>query len=94
MMTCNFSNNNETDLSVMPRVSSKRQITLPASQCRIAGINPGDKYRSLIVDGRITIVPQITDSAWKCLDHLHRDDAISDRQSLQDFIEQRRTDSR
>ena len=78
----------------MPRVSSKRQITLPAHQCRIVGINPGDKYRSLVANGCITIVPQKTGSAWKCLDHLHHDDAISDQQSLQDSIEQRRTDSR
>ncbi len=78
----------------MPRVSSKRQITLPAKQCRIVGIKPGDKFRSFVANGYITIVRQKTGRAWKCLNHLHRDDAISDLQSLQDSIEQRRTASR
>ena len=40
----------------MPRVSSKRQITLPATQCREAGIAPGDECRSYVHNGRITIV--------------------------------------
>ncbi len=78
----------------MPRVSSKRQITLPASQCRMVGINPGDEYKSFISKGHISIVRQKTDSAWKCLSHLRRDDSISEQQSLQDSIEQRRAVSR
>ena len=40
----------------MPRVSAKRQITLPIEQCREVGIEPGDEYRSYVADGRITIV--------------------------------------
>jgi bifunctional DNA-binding transcriptional regulator/antitoxin component of YhaV-PrlF toxin-antitoxin module len=40
----------------MPKVSSKRQITLPIEQCRQAGIEPGDEYQSFVVDGRITII--------------------------------------
>ena len=40
----------------MPRVSAKRQVTLPVAQCREAGIGPGDEYRSYVADGRITIV--------------------------------------
>ncbi len=40
----------------MPRVSAKRQITLPIDQCREVGIGPGDEYRSFVADGRITIV--------------------------------------
>ena len=78
----------------MPRVSSKRQITLPAKQCRIVGISPGDEYRSFVADGHICIVRQKSGSAWKRLKYLHRDDSVSDRQSLQDSIEQRREVSR
>ncbi len=77
----------------MPRVSSKRQITLPATQCRIVGINPGDEYKSFVANGHITIVRQKKGSAWKCLNHLDQDNSISERQSLQYSIEQRRETS-
>ena len=41
----------------MPKVSSKRQITLPVDQCRLAGIVPGDDYESFVDnDGHITII--------------------------------------
>ena len=33
----------------MPKVSSKRQITIPIDQCRCLGIEPGDKVKSLVV---------------------------------------------
>lgn len=43
----------------MPKVSSKRQITLPVDQCRLAGIEPGDEYDSYVDnDGHITIILQ------------------------------------
>ncbi len=74
----------------MPRVSSKRQITLPAAQCRIVGINPGDKYKSFTANGHISIVRQTKGSAWKCLNHLNPDNSISEQQSLHDSIERRR----
>ena len=47
----------------MPRVSAKRQITLPVDQCREVGIGPGDEYRSFVVDGRITIVRKTAGAA-------------------------------
>lgn len=74
----------------MPRVSSKRQITLPAGQCRIAGIEPGDEYRSFIAGKRITIVRQEPGDAWGCLAHLRADEAVTDEQSRQDAIERKR----
>ncbi len=74
----------------MPRVSSKRQITLPAGQCRIAGIEPGDEYRSFIAGKRITIVRQEPGDAWGCLAHLRADEAVTDEQSRQDVIERKR----
>lgn len=41
----------------MPIISAKRQITLPAEQCRLAGLEPGDEYESYIDNhGHITIV--------------------------------------
>ena len=31
----------------MPKVSAKRQITLPVSQCEALGIEPGMKWKAL-----------------------------------------------
>ncbi len=74
----------------MPKVSSKRQITLPAAQCRLAGIEPGDECQSFVADGRITIVRQEPGSAWGCLAHLRADETVTDEQSRQDAIERER----
>jgi len=70
----------------MPRVSAKRQITLPVDQCREAGIGPGDEYRSFIADGRITIVRKTAGAARGFLRHVAGDPAVSDDQSLQDAL--------
>ena len=74
----------------MPKVSAKRQLTLPANQCRLAGIEPGDECRSFVARGRITLVRQQPGSAWGCLAHLRADETVSDDQSLQDAIERKR----
>lgn len=78
----------------MPKVSAKRQITLPAGQCRIAGIEPGDEYRSFVAGKRITIVRREPGDAWGCLKHLRADEAVSDEQSRQDAIERKQTNTR
>ncbi len=77
----------------MPKVSAKRQITLPADQCRLAGIEPSDECRSFVADGRITIVRQQPGSAWGCLAHLEGDPTVSDEESRQDAIERKRDQS-
>ena len=74
----------------MPKISAKRQITLPAEQCRLVGIEPGDECLSFVADGRITIVRQELGSAWGCLTHLEGDPKISDEESRQDAIEGKR----
>ena len=74
----------------MPKFSAKRQITLPADQCRLAGIEPGDEYLSFVADGRITIVRQQPGSAWGCLAHLEGDPSVSDDESRQDAMERKR----
>lgn len=74
----------------MPKVSAKRQITLPAGQCRSVGIEPGDDCRSFVADGRITIVRQQSGSAWGCLAHLRAEETVSDERSRQDAIERKR----
>ena len=41
----------------MPKVSAKRQITLPIEQCRAAGIKPGDEYESYVSGiGQVMII--------------------------------------
>lgn len=75
----------------MPKVSAKRQITLPADQCRLAGIEPGDECRSFVADGRITIVRQEPGSAWGCMAHLEGDQKVSDEASRQDALERKRS---
>lgn len=73
----------------MLRVNAKRQITIPANQCRLAGIEPGHECRSIVADGRITIIRQQPGSAWGCLAHLRADESVSDVESRQHSIEAR-----
>lgn len=70
----------------MPKVSAKRQITLPVDQCSEVGIGPGDEYRSFVADGRITIVRKVPGAARGCLRHVRGDSAISDDESLHDAL--------
>ena len=71
----------------MPRVSAKRQITLPVEQCREVGLGPGDEYRSYVADGRITIVRKTAGAAGGMLRHVAGDPAVSDEESLQDALD-------
>ena len=72
----------------MPRVSAKRQITLPIDQCREIGIGPGDEYRSFVADGRITIVRKEAGAAKGFLRHVVGDPDLSDEESLQDALDE------
>ena len=71
----------------MPRVSAKRQITLPVEQCREVGIEPGDEYRSFVAGGRITIVRKVKGSARGALHHIVPDPNLSDDESLRDALD-------
>ena len=73
---------------LMPRVSAKRQITLPVDQCREVGIGPGDEYRSFVADGRITIVWKTAGAARGFLRHIAGDPAVGDEESLQDALDE------
>ena len=72
----------------MPRVSAKRQITLPINQCREVGIGPGDEYRSFVADGRITIVRKIPGAAKGFLRQVAGDPSLSDEESLRDALDE------
>ena len=73
----------------MPRVSPKRQITLPVDQCRQAGIEPGDEYESYVAEGCITIVRKRPGAARGMLKHVQSDPSMSDEDSLQDALSAR-----
>ena len=70
----------------MPRVSAKRQITLPIDQCREIGLGPGDEYRSFVADGQITIVQKTAGAAKGVLCHVAGDPAVTDEGSLRDAL--------
>ena len=71
----------------MPKVSAKRQITLPIDQCRIAGIEPGDQYSSFDDnEGHITIVKKVTGAAQGLLSGVKGDSRVSDEASMQSGI--------
>ncbi len=71
----------------MPKVSAKRQITLPIEQCRQAEINPGDEYECFVDNyGHLSIVKKIPASASGFLKGIKTDQRYSDETSLQSAI--------
>ena len=72
----------------MPKVSSKRQITLPVDQCRQVGIEPGDEYQSFVADGHITIIKKIPGAAKAILKHIKGDTSVTDEASLQSVLDE------
>lgn len=71
----------------MPKVSAKRQITLPIEQCREAHISPGDEYDSYVDNhGHITIIKKIAGSAKGVLKGINTDKRLTDEASLQSAI--------
>ena len=71
----------------MPKVSAKRQITLPIDQCREANIVPGDEYISFVDNGgRITIIKKTSGVAKGILQGVKVDKRFSDDTSLQSDI--------
>ncbi len=72
----------------MPKVSAKRQITLPVDQCRQANIAPGDEYVSYVDnDGHITIIKKSPGAAKGVLKGIKTDKRLSDAASLRSAID-------
>ena len=72
----------------MPKVSSKRQITLPVEQCQQVGIEPGDEYQSFVADGHITIVKKIHGAAKGVLKQVKGEPSVTDEASLESALDQ------
>jgi len=71
----------------MPKISAKRQITLPIDQCRQADIEPGDEYNSYVDNnGFITIIKSKPGAAKGLLKGIKTDKRLSDKASLQNAI--------
>jgi bifunctional DNA-binding transcriptional regulator/antitoxin component of YhaV-PrlF toxin-antitoxin module len=71
----------------MPKVSAKRQITLPVEQCQQVGIEPGDEYQSFVANGHITIVKKIPGAARGIINHVKGDTSVTDEASLQSALD-------
>ena len=74
----------------MPKVSAKRQITIPIEQCIKAQIEPGDEVETFIYNQQITIVKKVKGSAKGVLKHIKTKNKYSDNDSLQDTLAKRR----
>lgn len=71
----------------MPKVSAKRQITLPIEQCRLAGIEPGDEYESFVDNaGHITVIKKVKGAAKGILRGVKGKPSVSDEESLHSGI--------
>ena len=67
----------------MPKVSGKRQITLPISQCEVLGIRPGDEVDIFIADDQLTIVKKSMGAAKGLLKEVIPKSSMSDESSRQ-----------
>lgn len=70
----------------MPRVSAKRQVTLPIALCREAGIEPGDEFEAFVADGHITLVKKKVGAARGRLKHSKGKPGVTDEQSRQSAL--------
>lgn len=71
----------------MPKVSSKRQITLPISGCEELGIEPGDEVEILRHGNQFNIIKKKVGSAAGILKGVQTSKAVSDEQSRQSRFE-------
>ena len=71
----------------MPKVSSKRQITLPVTGCEELGIEPGDEVEILRHGNQFNIIKKKAGAAAGMLKNTSPNKAISDEQSRQGHFE-------
>ncbi len=71
----------------MPRVSAKRQITLPVNGCAELGIHPGDEVEILRHGNQFNIIKKKVGAAAGMLKGTKADKSVSDEQSRQGQFE-------
>ena len=67
----------------MPKVSAKRQITLPVAGCEALDIHPGDEIEILRYGNQFNIIKKTPGAAAGLLKHVKAKQRVSDEQSLQ-----------
>lgn len=70
----------------MPKVSAKRQITIPIEQCKSLGIEPGDIVESFVVNGQLTLVKKTSGAAKGLLSHVQPNSSMTDEESMQSSL--------
>lgn len=71
----------------MPKLSSKRQVTLPSALCRELGVEPGDELEIFVADGRLTLIRQRRGAARGLLRHVRGDRRVGDEASRDSALE-------
>lgn len=71
----------------MPKLSSKRQITLPVDQCQALDINPGDEVDCFIYQGHLTLIKKVPGAANGLLKHVKPLADITDDESIASHFE-------
>lgn len=71
----------------MPRVSAKRQVTLPVAGCEELGIQPGDEVEILRHGNQFNIVKREKGSAAGMLKSARANKKISDDASVRSHFE-------
>jgi AbrB family looped-hinge helix DNA binding protein len=71
----------------MPKVSAKRQITLPVAGCEELGIHPGDEVEILRHGNQFNIIKKQIGAAAGILEGTKANKAVSDEQSRQKNFE-------
>ncbi len=71
----------------MPRVSSKRQVTLPVAGCDELGINAGDEVEILRHGNQFNIIKKVSGAAAGLLKGTKANKATSETQSRQGHFE-------
>ena len=78
-------NKNVKDVEVS-KLSSKRQITIPAEYCAELGIGPGDELEFYVASGKLTAIKKSPMAAKGILRDLKRDKSMTDGQSRQSAL--------
>ena len=71
----------------MPKVSAKRQITLPVTGCEELGIKAGDEVEILRHGNQFNIIKKQKGSAAGILSGIKTNNSVSEKQSLQSNFE-------
>ncbi|MCK4841612.1 MAG: AbrB/MazE/SpoVT family DNA-binding domain-containing protein [Methylococcales bacterium] len=70
----------------MPKVSAKRQITIPIDQCKAMNIKPGDELEIFAADEQLILIKKAVGAAKGLLSHVQVKEHMTDEESRQSAI--------